>query len=111
MTALLDHIHMGCGNVYTTAFDLTKAAKIGHYDGGFAGNITIGQKTVPLGSGVYIEIESVVDPFATADATKRPWWYKRAVAVKSPIFSGVCLRVNTVDELREIATRHGGAVR
>jgi hypothetical protein len=111
MTAILDHIHMGCENVYTTAFDLMKVTKIGHYDGGFAGNITIGQKTMPLGSGVYIEIESIVDPFATADATKRPWWYKRAVAVKSPIFSGVCLRMSTMDELREIATRHGGAVR
>jgi Glyoxalase-like domain len=111
MAPALDHIHMGCANVYTTAFDLMKATKIGHYDGGFAGNITIGNKTVPLGSGVYIDIESVVDPFATADASKRPWWYTRAVSVKSPIFSGVCLRVNTMDELSEIAKRHGGAVR
>jgi hypothetical protein len=111
MAAILDHIHMGCANVYTTAFELMKATKIGHYDGGFAGNITIGHKTVPLGgSGVYIEIESIVDPFATADATKRPWWYKRAVAVKSPIFSGVCLRVNTMGELSEIAKRHGGTI-
>jgi Glyoxalase-like domain len=112
VTAILDHIHMGCTNVYTTAFDLTKSTKIGHYDGGFVGNITVGHKSVPLGgSGVYIEIESIVDPFATADVTKRPWWYKRAVAVKSPIFSGVCLRVNTMDELSEIAKRHGGTIR
>jgi hypothetical protein len=112
MAAILDHIHMGCANVYATAFDLTKTTKIGHYDGGFAGNITIGHKTVPLGgSGVYIEIESIVDPFATADVTRRPWWYKRAVAVKSPIFSGVCLRVNTMEELAEIAKRHGGTIR
>ncbi len=111
MAATLDHIHMGCANVYTTAFDLMKATKIGHYDGGFAGNITIGHKTVPLGGSAYIEIESIVDPFATADATKRPWWYRRAVAVKSPIFSGVCLRVNTMDELSEIAKRHGGTIR
>ena len=112
MAAVLDHIHIGCANVYTTAFDLTKATKIGHYDGGFSGNVTVGHKSMPLGgSGVYIEIESIVDPFATADVTKRPWWYKRAVAVKSPIFSGVCLRVNTMDELSEIAKRHGGSIR
>jgi Glyoxalase-like domain len=112
MAAILDHIHMGCANVYTTAFDLTKTTRIGHYDGGFVGNVTIGHKTVPLGgSGVYIEIESIVDPFATADVTRRPWWYKRAVAVKSPIFSGVCLRVDTMDELSEIARRHAGTVR
>ena len=49
MAAILDHIHMGCTNVYTTAFDLTKTTRIGHYDGGFTGNITIGQKTMPLG--------------------------------------------------------------
>ena len=110
MAAILDHIHMGCANVYTTAFDLTKTTRIGHYDGGFAGNVTIGHKTVPLGgSGVYIEIESIVDPFATADVTRRPWWYKRAVAVKSPIFSGVCLRVDTMDELGEIVIRRPSA--
>ena len=111
MAAILDHIHIGCANVYTTAFDLTKTTKIGHYDGGFAGNITIGHKTMPLGGkGVYIEIESIVDPFATADVTRRPWWYRRAVAVNSPIFSGVCLRVDTMEELREIAKRHGGTI-
>src|SRR5579864_1569886 len=112
MAAILDHIHMGCANVYTTAFDLMKTTKIGHYDGGFTGDVTIGQKAVPLGgSGVYIEIESIVGPFATADASRRPWWYKRAVAMKSPIFSGVCLRVNTMDQLSELAKRHGGAIR
>ena len=111
MAAILDHIHMGCANVYTTAFDLTKATRIGHYDGGFAGNITVGHKVVPLGGGVYIEIASIVDPFATADATRRPWWYRRSVGAGSPIFSGICLRVNTMDELREIAARHGGTTR
>jgi hypothetical protein len=112
MAAILDHIHMGCANVHTTAFDLTKATKLGHYDGGFSGNVTIGHKAVPLGgNGAYLEIESIVDPFATDDVTKRPWWYRRAVAVKSPIFSGVSLRVDTMDELSEIAKRHAGAVR
>jgi len=54
MAAILDHIHIGCANVYTTAFDLMKATGLGHYDGGFAGNITIGHKAVPLGGkGVY----------------------------------------------------------
>jgi hypothetical protein len=110
MAATLDHIHMGCANVYTTAFDLMKATKLGHYDGGFGGAVTIGNKTMPLGS-VHIDIESIVDPFATADVSRRPWWYKRAVAVKSAIFSGVCLRVSTMDELSDIAKRHGGAVR
>jgi hypothetical protein len=111
MAAILDHIHMGCANVYTTAFDLMKATRIGHYDGGFAGNVTVGHKTMPLGGGAYLEIESLVDPFATMDANKRPWWYTRAVAVKSPIFSGVRLRVTTMDELTEIARRHGGTIR
>lgn len=108
---MLDHIHLGCANVYTTAFDLMTATRLGHYDGGFTRDVAIGQKTMPLGGGVYLEIESIVDPFATADASRRPWWYTRAVALKSAVFSGVCLRVNTVDELNEIAKRHGGASR
>ena len=108
---MLDHIHVGCANVYTTAFDLMTATKLGHYDSGFTGAVSVGQKTMPLGGGVYLEIESIVDPFATADASKRPWWCTRALAVQSAIFSGVCLRVNTLDELNEIAKRHGGATR
>jgi hypothetical protein len=27
MTAVLDHVHIGCTNVYTTAFDLTKTTE------------------------------------------------------------------------------------
>jgi len=102
---------MGCANVYTTAFDLMKSTKIGYYDGGFAANIVVGQKTMPLGGGAYLEIESIVDPFATADPARRPWWYTRALSLKSPIFTGVCLRVGTMDELNAIAARHGGAAR
>jgi glyoxalase-like protein len=108
--ATLDHIHIGSANVYTTAHDLMKATKLGHFDGGFDSSVIVGSKIVPLGDS-YLEIASLVDPFAAADAAKRPWWYTRAVAVKSAIFSGVCLRVNTMAELAEIAKRHGGAVR
>jgi len=108
---MLDHIHLGCANVYTTAFDLMNATKLGHYDGGFTRDIAVGQKTMPLGGGVYLEIESIVDPFATADASRRPWWYTRAVSLKSAVFSGVSLRVNTMDELNELAKRHGGTTR
>jgi hypothetical protein len=111
MAATLDHIHIGCANVYTTAFDLMKTTKIGHYDGGFTGSVIVGHKAMPIGGGAYLEIESIVDPFAAADAGRRPWWYTRAVAVKSPIFSGVCLRVNTMEELGEVAKRHNGAIR
>jgi len=108
---MLDHIHIGCANVYTTALDLMKATKIGHYDGGFADIVSIGQKTMPLGGGAYLEIESIVDPFATADPARRPWWYTRAVSMKSAIFSGLCLRVATLDELNDVAKRHGGTTR
>jgi glyoxalase-like protein len=111
MAATLDHIHLGCANVYTTAFDLMNATKIGHFDGGFTRDIVVGQKTMPLGGGVYLEIESLVDALATADPSRRPWWYARAVALKSPVFSGVCLRVGTIEELTDIAKRHGGTVR
>lgn len=111
MAAVLDHVHIGCSSVYTTAYDLMQATRIGHFDAGFVDTITTGQKMMPLGGSVYMEIESIIDPFATSDPNRRPWWYKRAVALKSAVFSGVCLRVNTMDELRELAKRHGGDVR
>jgi hypothetical protein len=109
--AVLDHVHVGCTNVYTTAFDLMKATKIGHFDGGFVDGVVTGQKMMPLGGGAYLEIESIVDPFAMEVVARRPWWYQRSIAARSPIFSGVSLRVATVDELRAIATRHGGELR
>ncbi len=108
---MLDHIHLGCANVYATAFDLMQATKLGHYDGGFTRDIIVGQRTMPLGGGVYLEIESVVDPFAAGDPARRPWWHARAVALKSAVFGGVCLRVGTMEELNDIAKRHGGATR
>ncbi len=111
MAAMLDHVHLGCANVYATAYDLMKATKIGHYDGGFTGDITIGQRTMPLGGGAYLEIESIVDVFATVDPARRPWWYARAVSLKSAVFGGVCLRVSTMNELEEIAKRLGGSTR
>ena len=67
MAAVLDHVHMGCSNVYTTAFDLMQATRIGHCDAGFVDTITTGQKVMPLGGSVYMEIESIIDPFATSD--------------------------------------------
>ena len=109
MAAVLDHIHMGSANIYTSAYNLTKTTGIGHYDGGFMSSVTIGHKAVPLGGQVYIEIESIVDPFAVTP-DKEPWFYKKAVKFGSEIWSGLCLRVDTMEELGEIAKRHGGTI-
>ncbi len=111
MAATLDHINLGCANVYATAFDLMNTTKIGHYDGGFTRDIVVGQRTMPLGGGVYLEIEGIIDAFATADPSRRPWWHARAVSLRSPVFAGVCLRVGTIEELNDIAKRHGGTTR
>jgi hypothetical protein len=110
MAAVLDHIHMGSPNIYTSAHNITQTTRIGHYDGGFMGGVTVGHKAVPLGGSVYIEVESLVDPFSTTDVSKQPWWYRKAVAAKTEIWSGLCLRVNTMEELGEIARRHGGTI-
>ena len=57
MAAILDHIHIGCANVYTTAFDLTKATKLGHYDGGFTGNITIDEHRDASKAAVILQVK------------------------------------------------------
>jgi len=110
MAAVIDHIHMGSANIYTSAYNLTKTTGIGHYDGGFMSSITIGHKAVPLGGSVYIEIESIVDPFAVTP-DKEPWFYKKAIKAGTEIWSGLCLRVNTMEELAEVAARCGGTIR
>ena len=110
MAAVLDHIHMGSANVYTSSFKMMNEMKIGYYDGGFMSSITVGHRAFPLGGGNYIEVEALIDPFATTDEAKWPWWYKKALQAKTEVFSGLCLRVDTMEELRDIARRHGGIV-
>src|ERR1700722_2060768 len=99
--AVLDHIHMGSANIYTSAYNITKEMKIGHYDGGFMNGITIGHKAFPLGGGVYIEVEGVIDPFSVPPE-KEPWFVKKALAFKTEVFSGLCLRVDTMEELADV---------
>ena len=118
---VLDHIQMGSANIYTSAHKMTQEMKIGHYDGGFMNGIgdmgdgvpllgtTVGHKAFPLGGGVYIEVEGVIDPFAVAPG-KEPWFAKKAVEFGTEVFGGFCLRVDTMGELEDIAKRLGGVV-
>jgi hypothetical protein len=107
--AVLDHIHMGSANNYVSAYNMQKEMGIGHYDGGFMSSITINHKAFPLGGGVYIEVESVIDPFAVT-AENEPWFVKKAQQFNTEVFSGLCLRVDTMEELADIAKRLGGIV-
>ena len=107
--AVLDHIHMGSANIYTSIYAMTNEMKLGHYDGGFMSGVTIGHKAFPLGGGVYIEVESVIDPFAVPEDAE-PWFVKKAQQFNTEVFSGMCLRVDTMEELTEIAHRLGGIV-
>jgi hypothetical protein len=105
MAMHIDHIHMGSANHYESAYKITKETGLGHYDGGFMGVGLVGHKAVPLGGTNYIEIETIIDPFSTEDPKTLPWWYTKAVE-KGDIFSGLCLRVDTMEELAEVAKRH-----
>jgi hypothetical protein len=117
MAMQIDHIHMGSANHYESVYRIMMETGLGHYDGGTMGAHqadlappgAVGHKAVPLGGEVYIEIETIVDPFGTEDPKSHPWWYTKAVA-KGDIFSGLCLRVDTMEELAEVAKRHNTVI-
>jgi hypothetical protein len=109
MAAVVDHFHMGSANIYTSVDKLQKELRLGHYDGGFMSGVVIGHKAFPLNAGVYIEVEAVIDPFAVP-AGQEPGFQKKAEQFGTEVWTGVCLRVDTIAELEDIARRLGGKV-
>jgi hypothetical protein len=109
MAAVLDHFHLGSANIYTSIDRLQKELKLAHFDGGFMSNVVIGHKAFPLNAGVYIEVEAVIDPFAVP-AGQEPAFQKKAELFGTEVWNGVCLRVDTMAEMEDIAKRLGGHV-
>jgi hypothetical protein len=103
MAMHLDHYQMSTRNIYKTAQELREETGLGFYDGGYFPNGGIANKIFPLGAGTYIEIEGVVDAgsIATNPGAKR--FHERTA--DGECLSLYCMRVDTMDELKAIATR------
>ena len=99
----IDHFSISAANIFQAANDLRKETGLGFYDGGYfpGGNAN---KIFPLGGQTYLEVGGFIDAYVASDPKRpKPWWYEKVRDAER--FSGLCLRVDTLDELRAIADR------
>lgn len=99
----IDHFSISAASIFQAANDLRKETGLGFYDGGYfpGGNAN---KIFPLGGQTYLEVGGFVDVYVASDPKRpKPWWYEKVRDGER--FSGLCLRVDTMDELRAIADR------
>jgi hypothetical protein len=103
----IDHIAIGSANLYEASHRLREETGLGFYDGGWF-KMGIANKIFPLGEGAYIEVESVVDPGKFKPGTPvTDFFYKE---MNDDHFTGLCLRVDSMEELQEVAKRHNTTV-
>jgi hypothetical protein len=105
----LDHIAMWTRNNYRSTYQLSQETGLGSFDGGFLPFHGIGQKVVPLGGDVFIEVEGIVD----FDVFHQGSAITEAIArntVDGDCFQAWCLRSDSLEDLEAFATHRGTKV-
>jgi hypothetical protein len=103
----IDHIAIGCTDLYEASDRMRKETGLGFYDGGWFPPIGMANKIFPLGGQTYMEIESVTNPAKMA-ALKSPIadYLHKGFSAGEDTFTGLCLGVDSMEELEELAKRH-----
>lgn len=106
----LDHIAMWTRNNYRSTYELSQETGLGSFDGGFLPFHGIGQKIVPLGGDVFIEVEGIID----FDVYTEGSIITEAIArntVDGDCFMAWCLRSDSLDDLEAFAAHRKTTVR
>jgi Glyoxalase-like domain len=106
----VDHIAIGCVDLYEAADRLRKETNLGFYDGGWFPSAGIANKIFPLGGQTYIEVESVVNPKKVQPGTVMSDYFLKATNAGEDTFTGLCLGVDSMEELEELAKRHDSTI-
>ncbi|HWB31636.1 MAG TPA: VOC family protein [Acidobacteriaceae bacterium] len=101
----IDHIAMGCVDLYEASDRLRRETGLGFYDGGWFLAFGIANKIFPLGGQTYIEIESIVNPHKVKPGTPPMDYFLKATSAGEDTFTGLCLGVDSMEELEGIAKR------
>src|ERR1700693_4337936 len=96
----IDHVCLGCQNLYEAAARLRRETGLGNYDGGW-GSIGNALRVVPLTNYQYLEVESIIDQRRAAGSAMADYFANRTADGDALI--GWVLRVDTLEELTEIA--------
>jgi Glyoxalase-like domain len=105
----IDHISIAARNLYEAAFRLRAETGLGFYDGGWTES-GLASKIFPLGGDAYLQIEGIVDVAAVDEPANRGIRQFYDAVAEGEHFRGLGLRVDTMNELEEIAARRGSKV-
>jgi glyoxalase-like protein len=100
----IDHICLGCRNIYEASHRLREETGLGNYDSGWFPMSGLANRIVPLGGNVYIEIEGVVEAAKVQEGNATAVWFNDVTA-KGDVFIGWCARVDSREELEAVAKR------
>jgi hypothetical protein len=100
----LDHLSISSPNLYYGAHRLRLESALSFYDGGHFLNGDHANRIFPLGANTYLELGGIVNAESVADPKNRPWWYDTVQTV-GECFTGLCFRVDTLEELQAIAAK------
>jgi Glyoxalase-like domain len=104
MAMHLDHFSISSPNLYYGAHRLRLESTLSFYDGGHFQNGDHANRIFPLGANTYLELGGIVNAESVVDPKNRPWWYEKVQTV-GECFTGLGLRVDTMEELQEIAKK------
>ncbi|MGE6744053.1 VOC family protein [Allorhizobium pseudoryzae] len=102
----IDHVCLGVRNFFEGSQRLREETGLGCYEGGWFPKLGLANKIFPTGSDTYIEVESVVDVFQYENGNACARFFK-GKCEQGDVFIGWCARVDTRDELEQIAKRLG----
>ncbi len=105
----LDHVSISSPNVYYGAHRLRSESTLGFYDGGHLMNGDLANRIFPLGNNTYLELGGIVNAESVEHPGNRPWWYEK-VRTAGECFTGLCFRVDTMEELQAIAKKKNYAI-
>ena len=106
----IDHIAIGCTDLYEASDRLRKETGLGFYDGGWFPPIGVANKIFPIGGQNYIEIESVVNPSKMKPGNSMTDYFIKGTGAGEDTFTGLCLGVDSMEELEELAKRHNSQI-
>ncbi|UXN66648.1 VOC family protein (plasmid) [Phyllobacterium sp. A18/5-2] len=105
----VDHVCLGTRNVFEGAQRLREETGLGCYEGGWFPRLGLANKIFPTGNDTYIEVESVVDVHEYENGNPAARFF-REKCKDGDVFIGWCARVDTKQELEDLAKRLGSQV-
>ena len=105
----IDHISIAARNLYEASYRLRSETGLGFYDGGWTES-GLATKIFPLRAGAYLQVEGIVDVDAVDDPANPGIRQFYAAVAGGEHFRGLGLRVDSMEELQEIAKRRGSKV-